>query len=87
LLGQLRATLIVNIIRLLWLAAAMPLGYHYLGVLGLLLSIALIELCPAVYLIVKLKMIGMIKIRKEIIILVPAIIGFCIAKSGEILIM
>jgi hypothetical protein len=43
----------------------MPLGYNYFRILGLLIAIALIEICPAIYVTIKLKMIGIIHIRKE----------------------
>jgi hypothetical protein len=69
-----------------WLAIAMPLGYNYFGILGLLIAIALVKICPAIYVTIKLKMIGMIHIRKEVMILLPTIIGFCISKMTEILI-
>jgi hypothetical protein len=65
LIGNLRTTLVANIIRLSWSAIAMPLGYNYFRILGLLIAIALIEICPAIYVTIKLKMIGIIHIRKE----------------------
>jgi lipopolysaccharide exporter len=87
LVGQLRATLIANIIRILWLAVAMPFGYNYFGIVGLLTAIALMEICPAIYVTIKLQSIKMIRIRQEIIMFLPAFIGYLISKSAEMLIM
>src|SRR5690606_16142270 len=47
--GRVRSALESNIVRLVWIAAAAPLGYHFFDVIGLVAAFALIEAACAVY--------------------------------------
>lgn len=85
--GKLKMTLIANSIRLLWFSLAAWFGYMWLGVLGLLLSIGLIELLPSLYMIYKLKQLQLVSLSKELVIILAALLGFIISRSGHFLLL
>lgn len=81
LFGQIKMTLVANIIRLVWFVLGAWLGYLWFGVLGLLVTIALLEVFPAIYMLVKLKLIGQVNIMKECLILLSAFVGFMCVRA------
>lgn len=86
LFGQIKMTLVANIIRLIWFVLGAWLGYLWFGVLGLLVTIALLEVFPAIYMLIKLKLIGQVVIVKECLILLSAFVGFmCVRVSLAVL--
>ncbi|MFT5419560.1 MAG: lipopolysaccharide exporter [Candidatus Endobugula sp.] len=78
--GQLRVTLIANIIRLVWFLLAAWSGYLWFGVLGVLCAIGLMEVMPAIFMIFQLKRINLVNVTKELLIILSAICGFGLAK-------
>lgn len=84
--GQVKMTLIANIIRVVWFLSSAWFGYSNFGVIGLLVAIALIELFPTIYMMFKLKMINRIKIGLELLVFVAAFAGFAVAYSLTFLI-
>jgi O-antigen/teichoic acid export membrane protein len=80
LFGQIKMTLVANIIRLVWFVLGAWLGYVWFGVTGLLLAIALLEVLPAVYMLCKLKVIGQVRIINECFILLSALMGFLFVR-------
>jgi O-antigen/teichoic acid export membrane protein len=86
LFGQIKMTLVANIIRLVWFVLGAWLGYLWFGVLGLLVTIALLEVFPAIYMLIKLKLIGQVVIMKECLIVLSAFVGFmCVRASLAVL--
>jgi len=78
--GKIKMTLIANIIRLCWFLAAALLGYKFFGVLGLLLAIGLIEICPAIYMLYQMKKIDILVLHKELLIIVLAGLGWTLGR-------
>jgi lipopolysaccharide exporter len=80
--GQLRATLTMNIIRLLWLSIVCIGSFYLFGVIGILAALASIELLPMCYAIKKLYTLDLVIIKQEISIpfigLLGAIIGYVV---------
>lgn len=76
LFGQVKITLVANLIRLVWFVSGALVGYQWFGTVGFLAAIALLELFPAIYMLFKLKSIGQVIVWKELIILFFAAIGF-----------
>lgn len=78
--GQIRMTLIANMIRVTWFLLAAWFGFLWLGVTGVLLAIALIEVFPAIYLIIRLQNIHSVRIGLELLILCAAVVGFVLSR-------
>ena len=78
--GFVRMTLIANLIRLGWFLISAYVGFHYFGVVGLLLAIGFIELLPAVYMLFRMYQINLLNLVKELLILFVSIIGFAAGK-------
>jgi lipopolysaccharide exporter len=74
--GQVKATLTANIIRLVWFFCGVLGSYFWWGKNGLLLTISLMEVCPAVYMLYRLKVYGAVRILSEMSYVCSAIIGF-----------
>ncbi|MEE2691319.1 MAG: oligosaccharide flippase family protein [Pseudomonadota bacterium] len=81
--GRIRSTLESNIVRLIWIALAAPLGYYYFGVIGLVFAFALLEAAAAAYWVVKLKQAGILNIREELYILGAAGAGAAIGFGAD----
>jgi O-antigen/teichoic acid export membrane protein len=79
--GQVKSTLTANIIRLVWFFCGALGSYLWWGQNGLLLTIALVELCPAIYMLHQLKTYRAVRISSEISSVCAAIIGFLVARS------
>lgn len=83
--GKLKITLIANVIRLIWFIVAAPLGYHFLGVLGLLIALGLMELMPILYMCYKMHKINLLKVHKEFLIILAGGIGFLLGYGLDLL--
>ena len=77
--GQLKATFTANVIRLAWFICGALGSYFWWGQNGLLLTIALVELCPAFYMMYQLKGYRAVKVSSEISYVISAILGFALA--------
>lgn len=73
--GRVRSALESNIVRLVWIAAAAPLGYHFFDVIGLVAAFALIEAACAFYWWRRLHLFGALDWREELRFLSVAAIG------------
>lgn len=73
--GRVRSALESNIVRLVWIALAAPLGYHVFGVIGLVAAFALIEAAAALYWWRRLRLFGALDWREELRFLSVAAIG------------
>lgn len=79
--GQLKTTLIANIIRLVWFLSGALLSYFWWGTTGLLVTIALVELCPALYMMCRLHSVKAVRLTQEMLIVLLAIAGFILSKA------
>lgn len=78
--GYIKTTLIANIIRLVWFAVGSVCSYLWWGTLGLLITIVLVELFPAIYMMYRLVYFQAVSVMKEISILIVAVIGFLVTR-------
>lgn len=85
--GRLKATVEVNVIRMVWFLGGAWVGVYFFGVPGLLVVIALQEFWPAVYMAIRLKMFNAISIHKELLILASGVVGFVLGRFGSEVIM
>jgi lipopolysaccharide exporter len=67
--GQMKQTLHANIVRLIWLVIAMPLGFLQFGPIGVVASVGLIEVPAMVYSWVVLRRAGVLDMREELLFL------------------
>jgi len=79
--GKVKMTLIANIIRFLWFISAAFFGYYVFGVFGVLAAIGLMELCPTIYMLYKMKEIRVLSWTKELFILLSACVGFFVGYT------
>jgi O-antigen/teichoic acid export membrane protein len=83
--GELRMTLVANLFRLTSFLLISLVGYYYLGVVGILIAVATIELFPGSYMLYKLKDKELLCLHKELAILLSAGIGFSVGRLFETL--
>jgi len=74
-LGRTRGTLEANIVRLVWVVVAAPLGLLHAGLLGLVAAFALMELPTAFFWFWRFHRAGMLNIGEEALLLGLACIG------------
>lgn len=74
-MGRIRTALEANATRLAWITVAAPLGLHLAGTLGLVGAFALIEAAGAVYWWLRLKSVGVLKVRAEAAPFAAALLG------------
>jgi lipopolysaccharide exporter len=68
-IGRVRGTLYINVLRVMWLIVAAPLGYWAHGALGVILAVGLLEAAPLAYSWVWLRKVGILNIRNELLYL------------------
>lgn len=81
--GRLHATLEANIVRLVWVFAAAPLGLHFFGVIGLVSAFALMEAATALYWWPRLAHAGVLDAREELIALAAASAGAVLGFAAD----
>lgn len=74
-LGRVRAALEGNIIRLIWILIAGPLGFHFGGLFGLVAAFALTELPAAVYWCWRLAEAKILDWKEEALLAATALLG------------
>jgi O-antigen/teichoic acid export membrane protein len=74
--GFLKTTLVANITRLIWFFCGALGSYLWWGANGLLVTIMLVELFPAIYMLYRLRQLKLVRIRSELSIVLVAGIGF-----------
>jgi lipopolysaccharide exporter len=84
--GRIRGTLYVNVLRVIWLAVAGPIGYWAHGALGIICVVGLLEAPALAYSWVWLRKAGILKMRNELlylgIVCGGAILGTAAARVG-----
>jgi len=83
--GDIKGTLRINMVRLVWLMFAMPTGIFLFGATGVVAAVGLIEVPAMLYCWVSLHRVRLLKLREEIaflaLLLAGAGIGFLVAKE------
>jgi lipopolysaccharide exporter len=85
-MGKIKETLHVNIVRLIWLATAMPFGYIKFGPVGIVAAVGLMEAPAMLYSWIVLRRAGVLRIREELLFVLMVVIGAAAAYgiSSEI---
>jgi lipopolysaccharide exporter len=85
-IGRVKVTLYLNVLRVVWLVVAAPLGYWAFGALGIVAVVGLLELPAFVFSWVWLRKVGILKMRNEILYLavvcIGAILGMAASRVG-----
>jgi lipopolysaccharide exporter len=84
--GRIKVTLYLNILRVVWLIVAVPVGYWVQGALGVIFAVGLLELPALAGSWVWLRKIGILKMRNEIfylaVVCTGAILGLAASRLG-----
>jgi lipopolysaccharide exporter len=84
--GRIKVTLYLNILRVVWLIVAVPIGYWVHGALGIIFAVGLLELPALAGSWVWLRRIGILNMRNEILYLAVlctgAILGMAASRLG-----
>lgn len=83
--GRMRALLIANIVRLIWLLAAGLLGFYALGSMGLVLAVGLIEVPVQVYNWIILDRCDLLDVREETSMILAICCGIVVGLCCETL--
>jgi O-antigen/teichoic acid export membrane protein len=75
--GQVRKTMRMTLVRLLWVVGAVPLGLMYFGPVGVIAAIGLMEVPAMAYCWLLLRRIGVLDLREEL-----AFLGFVVAGAA-----
>lgn len=74
--GKLQATLLANLLRISWLGFSMYPGYMLFGSIGIVLSVATIEILPLFYSLLILRKLNVLCLKRELVFLC------CVATTG-----
>ena len=80
--GQVKKTMHMTMVRLLWVVGAVPLGLILFGPIGVIAAIGLIEVPAMLYCWVLLRRIGMLDLREELAFLGLVAAGAAIGWVG-----
>jgi O-antigen/teichoic acid export membrane protein len=78
-MGDIKSTLQVNVVRLIWLAIAMPLGYLQFGAVGVVASVGLLEAPAMLYSWLLLRRKHVLDLRQELLFVAMVIFGAAVA--------
>jgi lipopolysaccharide exporter len=82
-IGRVKVTLYLNMLRVVWLVVAAPLGYWAFGALGVVAVVGLLELPALVFSWVWLRKVGILKMRNEILYLAVVCIGTILGLAAS----
>ncbi|MGE0408035.1 MAG: oligosaccharide flippase family protein [Amphiplicatus sp.] len=82
-LGRIRTALEANVVRLVWIALAAPLGLYLYGVVGLVAAFALIEFAASLYWWTRLRQAGYFDWREEALPIGAALIGATLGFTAD----
>jgi lipopolysaccharide exporter len=85
-IGRIRVTLYLNVLRVIWLIVAAPIGYLVHGALGVIFVVGLLEVPALVGSWIWLRKVGILNMRYEVLFLVflcgGAILGIAASQLG-----
>lgn len=79
--GYIEAELKCQIIRILWIFSTVFVAFQHFGIVGIILSFSTMNFLPKIYLIYRLKQIGVFSARHEFILILMACLGFLFGKG------
>jgi O-antigen/teichoic acid export membrane protein len=86
-IGDIRGTLRMNMVRLAWLAVAIPLGYLAIGTLGVVVAVGTIEVPAMLYCWLVLHRLRILRMREELLYLAITAagvgIGFAVSTAAH----
>lgn len=74
--GRIKVELIGNVLRLVWLAVTVPIGYSTYGMIGIVAAFASMHLLPLFYLWVNLNGLKILRLRTEVMLATAGTVGF-----------
>jgi len=84
--GQVRKTMDLTILRLAWVVVAMPIGFIWMGPIGVVAAIGLMEVPAMLYCWILLRRVGVLDLKEELTFLAlvgaGAAVGWLIAFEG-----
>jgi lipopolysaccharide exporter len=81
--GDIKGTLRINIVRICWLAIAIPLGFAIIGTLGVVVAVGTIEVPAMLYSWVLLHRMGILRMREELLVLALLCLGAVIGLGAS----
>jgi len=73
--GQVKKTIHITLVRLLWVAVTIPVLYLAFGAIGVVASMGTIELPATIYCWILLRRIGVLRLREELTFLALVVVG------------
>ncbi len=83
--GRISTTFRANIVKLVWLAVAVPSAYFAEGAVGLVAAVGLMEVPSMLFKWVQLYHMGMLDLRREMLFLGAGLGGFGVGAAGTML--
>jgi hypothetical protein len=80
--GQVKKTVHITLVRLLWVAVTIPILFLAFGPIGVVAAMGTIELPATIYCWVLLRRIGVLKLREELTFLAIVVAGAAIGWIG-----
>jgi O-antigen/teichoic acid export membrane protein len=81
-IGDMKRMLRMNVVRVLWLALTIPAGLMFLGPIGIVASVGMVEVPALVYSWILLRRINVLDIREEFSLLAVIFAGVAIGWAG-----
>lgn len=80
-MGNIRATLEVNVVRVIWLVIAMPVGYMQFGPSGIVAAVGLLEIPATAYTWVVLRRVQVLHMKDELLFVSALVLGAIVAYA------
>jgi O-antigen/teichoic acid export membrane protein len=81
--GHINTTLQASIAKLAWFCVAAPLGFYLFGVLGVAFAVGLTEIPAVIFKWVRMRSVGLLDLRQELLFLIVGITGIIIGIAGS----
>lgn len=81
-IGDMKRMLRMNVVRVLWLAASIPIGFTLFGALGVVGAVGLIEVPAMLYSWILLRRLHVLNLREELILLALTCMGGALGFVG-----
>ena len=81
--GHINTTLQASLAKLAWFCVAAPLGFYLFGVLGVAFAVGLTEIPAVILKWVRMRSVGLLDLRQELLFLIVGITGIIIGIAGS----
>lgn len=83
--GHIQATFQASVVKLIWLAVGIPAGWHFLGPLGVVGAVGLMELAAVLFKWLQMHRAALLDLRQECVFLAAGGAGAMVGACGTIL--